>query len=167
MDLLWNSLLDIIPLPILIGMFIWTFSMCFFSLFLFLFLFLLHKRSSSLAELVSVKEFSKMEINGTSGFSCDSLLLMSGETTRNDIEDTISSFYLKNSNYLKENRKISSLPSIKLCPLINENRQINTLPQLATRRSIVRDLTSVSNSFNDKKIHQSIDSLFSKDSLIE
>ncbi|CAF2997297.1 unnamed protein product [Rotaria socialis] len=167
MDLWWNSLLDIIPLPILIGMFIWTFSMCFFSLFLFFIFILLHKRSSSLAELVSVKELSKMETNRKSGFSCDSLSLMSGETTRNDIEDTISSFYLKNSNYLKENKKMSSLPSIKLCPIINENRQINTLPQLSTRRSIIRDLTSVSNSFNDKKIHQSIDSLFSKDSLIE
>ncbi|CAF1529822.1 unnamed protein product, partial [Rotaria sp. Silwood1] len=123
--------------------------------------------SLPLAELVSVKEFSNIETNRKSRFSCDSLSLMSCETTKNDIEQTISSFYLRNSYFLNENDKINSLPSIKLCPIINENRQINTLPQLSTRRSIIRDLTSVSNSFNDNKIHQSVDSLFSKDSLIE
>ncbi|CAF1082708.1 unnamed protein product [Rotaria sordida] len=123
--------------------------------------------SSSLAELISIKEFSNIETIRKSGFSCDSLSLMSCEATRNDIEQTINSFYLRNSHCLKENEKINSLPSIKLCPIINEHRQINTLPQLSTRRSIIRDLTSVSNSFNDSKIHQSVDSLFSKDSLIE
>ncbi|CAF3024435.1 unnamed protein product [Rotaria sp. Silwood2] len=162
-----NSFLDILPLPILIGMFIWTFSMCIFSLFLLFILILLHKRSSPLAELISVKEFSNIETNRKSRFSSDSLSLMSFETTKNDVEQTINSFYLKNCYYFKENDKINSLPSIKLCPIICENRQINTLPQLSTRRSIIRDLTSVSNSFNDNKIHQSVDSLFSKDSLIE
>lgn len=108
-----------------------------------------------------------METNLKSRFSCDSLSLMSCETTRKDIEDTISSFYLKKSNYTKKNDKISSLPSLKLYPKTNENRHVNTLPQISTRRSIVKDLTSVSNSFNEKKLHQSIDSLFSKDSLIE
>jgi len=111
---------------------------------------------------------SNEETLGKTGFSCDSLSLISCETTRKDIEDPISSFYLGNSYYLKENPIIHSFPSIKFRPTItNENKKINTLPQLSTRRSIIRDLTSVSNTLKEKKIHQSIDSLFSKDSLIE
>jgi hypothetical protein len=117
--------------------------------------------------LVSVKELSNIETNVKGGFSSDSLSLISSQTTRNDVEDTISSFYLRNSHFLKENEKIHSLPSIKLHQKPNQHQQINTLPQLSTRRSIIKDLTSVSTSFNDKKIHQSIDSLFSKDSLCE
>ena len=109
-----------------------------------------------------------VETNVKGGFSNDSLSLLSCETTRNDVEDTITSFYLRNSHFRKENEKIRSLPSIKLHKKENEqHHQINTLPQLSTRRSIIKDLTSVSTSFNDKKLHQSIDSLFSKDSLIE
>lgn len=93
---------------------------------------------------------------------------MSCETTKHENLNKIDSFYLKSSLKRKDNStKINSLPSIKLNQMINENRKLNTLPQLSTKRSIIRDLTSASNSFNEKKLHQSIDSLFSKDSLIE
>jgi hypothetical protein len=109
------------------------------------------------------KDLSTVETIRQNGFSCDSLSLISIETTRNENSDTITSFYLRNSHC----SKIHSLPSIKLHSIKYENKQINTLPQLSTRRSIIKDLTSVSTSFNDKKVHQSIDSLFSKDSLVE
>ncbi len=113
------------------------------------------------------KDLSTVETIRQNGFSCDSLSLISIETTRNENSDTITSFYLRNSHCLKENSKIHSLPSIKLHSIKYENKQMNTLPQFSTRRSIIKDLTSVSTSFNDKKVHQSIDSLFSKDSLVE
>ncbi|CAF1165798.1 unnamed protein product [Adineta steineri] len=174
MDWSFYSLWDILPLPIIIGMFIWTFSMCFFSLFLLFILILLQKRSCPVvAELVSIKkDLSNVETVRKEGFSCDSLSLISIESTQYDNSSRkISSFYLRNnSNCLKENSRIHSLPSIKLNPIVlNQDKQINTLPlQLSTRRSIIKDLTSVANSYNDQiKIHQSVDSLFSKDSLIE
>jgi hypothetical protein len=66
---------------------------------------------------------SNEETFGKTGFSCDSLSLISCETTRKDIEDPISSFYLGNSYYLKENPIIHSFPSIKFSPTItNENK---------------------------------------------
>jgi hypothetical protein len=118
--------------------------------------------SSKMFEFISNEEAHLKSV-----FSCDSLSLISIETTRNENSDTITSFYLRNSHCLKENSKIHSLPSIKLHSIKYENKQMNTLPQFSTRRSIIKDLTSVSSSFNDKKIHQSIDSLFSKDSLVQ
>ena len=125
--------------------------------------------ATPIAQLVSVrKDLSLDETIPKGGFSCDSLSLLSLQTTQNDNEDPISSFYLRNCHCIKENEKMHSLPSIKLRPSINQEKQVSTLPaQLSTRRSIIRDLTSVSNSFTEKKTHQSIDSLFSKDSLIE
>ncbi len=110
-----------------------------------------------MAELVSVNELSNIGTNVKGGFSNDSLSLISFETTRNDISNTISSFYLRNSHCLKENEKIHSLPSIKFHNNRNQHQQINTLPQFSTRWSIIKDLTSVSNSLSDKKIPQSID----------
>jgi len=115
--------------------------------------------SSLLAELVSVKELSNIETVRKGEFRCHRLSVISCEIIRNDILDPISSFYLRNSHCLKENEKIHSLPSIKLRPFINQDKQINTLLQLSTCHSIIRDLTSVSNSFNHKKIHQLIDLL--------
>ncbi len=82
--------------------------------------------------------------------------MISYKTIRKDIEEPINSFYLK------EKEIINSLPSIKL-----RSNQINTLPQLSKRRSIIRDLTTLSNSLKQNKMNQSVDSIFSKDSLIE
>lgn len=160
--------------------------MCLFSIFLLNIFMLLNKRfvwfwnnceyiknenifsSSNLTELISIKEIKNEERQVKSGFSCDSLSLISCETTRKDIEDEISSFYLQNYSNLKQNPIINSLPSIKLRPiLVNENKQINTLPHLSTHRSIIKDINYLSNSFKQNRIHQSIDSLFSKDSLVE
>jgi len=72
-------------------------------------------------------------------FSCDSLSWISCEITRNE--------------------KIHSVSSIKLHSIIiNDIKQIRTLAQLSIPRSITQDLTSsVSNSFNENKIHQSSD----------
>jgi hypothetical protein len=125
--------------------------------------------STPIAELISMKkDLSAVETIPKGGFSCDSLSLISLGTTQNDNDDPISSFYLRNCQCIKETEKLHSLPSIKLRPIVQQEKQMNTLPaQLSTRRSIIRDLTSVSNSFTDKKTHQSIDSLFSKDSLVE
>jgi len=118
--------------------------------------------SSKLAELISIKELSNEERDLKSGFSCDSLSLISYKTIRKDIEEPINSFYLGKSFYLKEKEIINSLPTIKL-----RSNQINTLPQLSKRRSIIRDLTILSNSLKQNKMNQSVDSIFSKDSLIE
>jgi len=93
--------------------------------------------------------------------------LISIETSRNLPDEPISSFYLRHSYCLKENNKTHSFPSMKYHLNQCQNKQMNSLPQFSTRRSIIKDLTSVSTSFNDKKLHQSIDSLFSKDSLLE
>jgi hypothetical protein len=190
MDAWLNSLWDILPLPVLIGMFIWTFSMCLFSLFLFLILLIIDHRSvarfllrspsfeffarlfssNPLSDLISIKDLSdasQVEHLPKSSFSCDSLSLISAETTINERDDTVSSFYLRHLQCFVEherrNEKIRSLPSVKLRSTKTEDNPTNSLPTLATRRSIIRDLTCVSHS----KIHQSIDSLFSKDSLIE
>ncbi|UJR24671.1 hypothetical protein I4U23_006044 [Adineta vaga] len=146
MDWWFYSLWDILPVPILLGI-----------------------ATPPIAELISMKKDQSIdETIPKGGFSCDSLSLISLQTTQNDNEDPISSFYLRNCQCTKENEKMHSLPSIKLRPIIDQEKQMNTLPtQLSTRRSIIRDLTLVSNSFMDKKTHHSIDSLFSKDSLIE
>lgn len=126
--------------------------------------------STPLSDLISIKDLSdasQVEHLPKSSFSCDSLSLISAETTVNERDDTVSSFYLRHLQCFVEherrNEKIRSLPSVKLRSTKTEDNPTNSLPTLATRRSIIRDLTCVSHS----KIHQSIDSLFSKDSLIE
>ncbi len=112
--------------------------------------------SSKLSELVSHEDKHLKSV-----FSCDSLSLISIEKTQKDIENQLNSFYLKNLNYLKK-ESIPSLPLVKLRSLIT-NDNTKSIPN----RSIIKDLNSLSNSFKEKNLHQSIDSLFSKDSLVQ
>jgi hypothetical protein len=95
---------------------------------------------------------SNEEAHLKSVFSCDSLSLISIEKTQKDFEAQLNSFYLGNLNYVKK-EPIPSLPLVKLRSLTN--------------RSIIKDLNTLSNSFKEKNLNQSIDSLFSKDSLVQ
>ena len=102
-------------------------------------------------------------------FTSDSLSLLTSEhqLTNVDPDQTIKSFYLDHFRCFIDNEKngeqSQTLPLMKQSMKFFDRKQTNSLSRLATRRSIIKDLNDVS----DSKIHQSIDSLYSKDSLFE
>lgn len=93
--------------------------------------------------------------------SCDSLSLISTEKPTKTLDTEHNhSFYLGNM----KSDVLPSLPLVKLRSGIDEE---NKAKNFSTRRSIIKDLHTLSNSFKEKNMHQSIDSIFSKDSLIQ
>jgi hypothetical protein len=115
-----------------------------------------------LSELVSVKDLSNVENALSVGYTSDSLSLKSSCRVQLKNSNDLNSFYLNDVDHSISNEKLRSLQPIKLRRNSCETKQWNTLPmELSRRRSIIRHLTSLSNSFHQHSVH----SLFSKDSL--
>jgi hypothetical protein len=124
-----------------------------------------------LDERASSCQSATVPTNRTPPVICDYLSLVPSNpmTSNENPTSAQQSFYLHDLQCFAKHETrmlpMHSLPSISILPKTHENKQTDSLSKLATRRSIIRDLTSVSTS--DGKVHHSIDSLFSKDSLLE
>lgn len=129
--------------------------------------FIFYSSFKNTAESIVIDNLYKENEIISSTISQDSLSLK----TKNELtnKDEKCSFYLNNSEK-KNKHLLKYLPPIQLKSMkttTTTTNETNGSFQNSRHRSIIKDLNSLSNSFKHKTVHHSIDSLFSKDSLVQ